>query len=122
MKRGSKLITIDPKLTWLAGKSDVFLQLRPGTDTALAMALCNHIIANNLQDQEFCDNWCYGYNEFAEHLKPYTPEWAAEICGVDVDLIKEAAIKIGEARKLLPAVGGRHGPHLRGLCDRHGRL
>lgn len=97
MKRGSKLITIDPKLTWLAGKSDVFLQLRPGTDTALAMALCNHIIANNLQDQEFCDNWCYGYNEFAEHLKPYTPEWAAEICGVDVDLIKEAAIKIGEA-------------------------
>lgn len=97
MKRGSRLITIDPKLTWLAGKSDVFLQLRPGTDTALAMALCNHIIANNLQDQEFCDNWCYGYNEFAEHLKPYTPEWAAEICGVDVNLIKEAAIKIGEA-------------------------
>ena len=97
MKRGSKLITIDPKLTWLAGKSDVFLQLRPGTDTAIALAICNHIIANNLQDQEFCDCWCYGYNEFAEHLKPYTPEWAAPICGVDVDLIKEAAIKIGEA-------------------------
>ena len=97
MKRGSKLITIDPKLTWLAGKSDVFLQLRPGTDTAIALAICNHIVANNLQDQEFCDCWCYGYNEFAEHLKPYTPEWAAPICGVDVDLIKEAAIKIGEA-------------------------
>lgn len=97
MKRGSKLITIDPKLTWLAGKSEVFLQLRPGTDTALAMALCNHIIANDLQDQEFCDCWCYGYDEFAEHLAPYTPEWAAEICGVDADLIKEAAIKIGEA-------------------------
>ena len=97
MKRGSKLITIDPKLTWLAGKSDVFLQLRPGTDTAIALAICNHIVANNLQDQEFCDCWCYGYNEFAEHLKPYTPEWAAPICGVDVDLIKEAAIKIGKA-------------------------
>ena len=97
MKRGSKLITIDPKLTWLAGKSDVFLQLRPGTDTAIAMALCNHIIENNLQDQEFCDCWCYGYDEFAEHLKPYTPEWAAEICGVDAELIKEAAIKIGKA-------------------------
>ena len=35
--------------------------------------------------------------EFAEHLKPYTPEWAAEICGVDADLIKEAAVKIGKA-------------------------
>ncbi len=97
MKRGSKLITIDPKLTWLAGKSDVFLQLRPGTDTALAMALCNHIIANDLQDKEFCECWTYGYAEFAEHLKSFTPEWAAEICGVDADLIKEAAVKIGAA-------------------------
>lgn len=97
MKRGSKLITIDPKLTWLAGKSEVFLQLRPGTDTALAMAMCNHIIAKDLQDDEFCSCWCYGYDEFAEHLKPYTPEWAAEICGVRVDLIEKAAELVGKA-------------------------
>ena len=41
MKRGSKLIVMDPTLTWLAGKADVWFQLRPGTDAALALALCD---------------------------------------------------------------------------------
>ena len=49
MKRGSKLMVMDPKLTWVAGKADVWFQVRPGTDAALALALCNVIIEEGLE-------------------------------------------------------------------------
>ena len=98
MKRGSKLIVMDPTLTWLAGKADVWFQLRPGTDAALALALCNVIIEEGLEDKEFVSCWCYGFDEFAEHVKKYTPAFAAETCGVPEDLIVEAARKIGRAK------------------------
>ncbi len=98
MKRGSKLMVMDPKLTWVAGKADVWFQVRPGTDAALALALCNVIIEEGLEDKEFVSCWCYGFDEFAEHVKKYTPAFAAETCGVPEDLIVEAARKIGRAK------------------------
>ncbi|MEG0071408.1 MAG: molybdopterin-dependent oxidoreductase [Raoultibacter sp.] len=98
MKRGSKLICMDPTLTWVAGKADVWLQVRPGTDAALALALCNQIIEDGLEDKEFVDLWTYGFEEFKEHVKKYPASKAAQICGVDEELIVEAARKIGKAK------------------------
>ncbi len=98
MKRGSKLIVMDPTLTWLAGKADVWFQLRPGTDAALALALCDQIIKDDLYDHEFVSCWCYGFDEFAEHVRQYPVSFAAETCGVPEDLIVEAARKIGRAK------------------------
>ena len=97
MKRGSKVIVMDPKLTWIAGKADIWLQVRPGPDCALALALCNIIIQEGLEDKEFVSCWTYGYAEFAENVKKYTAEFAAETCGVDIDLIYDAARMIGTA-------------------------
>lgn len=98
MKRGSKLIVMDPTLTWLAGKAEVWLQLRPGTDAALALALCDQIIKDDLYDHDFVDCWCYGFAEFAEHVQQYPVSFAAEACGVPEGLIIEAAHKIGTAK------------------------
>ncbi|WP_172135618.1 molybdopterin-dependent oxidoreductase [Adlercreutzia sp. ZJ473] len=98
MKRGSKLIVMDPVLTWVAGKAEVFLQLRPGTDAALALALCNVIIEEGLEDKEFVDLWCYGFNEFKEHVRPCTAAFAAETCGVPEELVVKAARCIGSAK------------------------
>jgi anaerobic selenocysteine-containing dehydrogenase len=53
MKRGSKLIVVDPRLTWLAAKAVHWLQLRPGTDAALALGFLNVIINEELYDKEF---------------------------------------------------------------------
>jgi anaerobic selenocysteine-containing dehydrogenase len=91
MKRGSKLVTVDPRLTWMAHKSEVHLPLRPGTDGALAMALCNVIIAEDLVDHDFIDKWVYGYEEFAERVAEFTPERAAKICWLNADDIRRAA-------------------------------
>lgn len=57
MKKGSKLITIDPRLTFFASRADKWLQLRPGTDGALAMGFLNVIIGEGLYDKEFVEKW-----------------------------------------------------------------
>jgi anaerobic selenocysteine-containing dehydrogenase len=57
MKKGAKVITIDPRLTWFASRSEKWLQLRPGTDGALAMGFLNIIIKENLYNREFVERW-----------------------------------------------------------------
>ncbi len=98
MKRGTKLITVDPRLTWLASKSEYFLQIRPGTDSALALAIGNVICQEKLYDQEFVEKWTDGFDAYQERVKEYPPERAAEICGIDAELIRQAARAIGNAR------------------------
>ncbi len=91
MKRGSKLIVVDPRLTWLAARAEYHIQLRPGTDSAVGLALLNVIITEDLYDHEFCDRWVYGLDELAMRVKDTTPEWAAEIAWVPADTIRGAA-------------------------------
>ncbi len=88
---GTKIIDIDPRLTWWAARAEYFLQIRPGTDAALAMAFLNVIITEELYDKEFVDCWCWGFDELAEQVKDSTPEWAAEICWLDAEAIRGAA-------------------------------
>ncbi len=91
MKRGSKLIVVDPRVTWLATRAEWHLQLRPGTDAALAMAMANVIISEDLYDHEFVEKWCYGFDAFAECVAEWTPERAAEVCWVSPEDIRGAA-------------------------------
>ena len=91
MKRGSKLITIDPRLTWLGVRAEYHLQLRPGTDSALGLALLHVVIEEDLYDHEFCDKWVYGMDKLIERVKDKTPEWAEEITWVPADQIRAAA-------------------------------
>ena len=101
MKRGTRLIVVDPRLNWLANRADVHLRLRAGTDTALAMAMARVIIDEDLYNHDFVEYWCYGFDEYNERLhdpeKGYTPEQAAEICGIDAEDIRKAAIMFGSA-------------------------
>lgn len=87
MKRGSKCIMVDPRVTWLGSRCEMVLQVRPGTDTALAMAVCNTIIQEGLYDKELVEKWVYGFDEFAERMQTMPVEKAAEICGLTVDEI-----------------------------------
>jgi len=91
MKRGSKLITVDPRFTWLASKSDYFLQIRPGTDGALALSMLHVIIEEDLYDHEFVEKWTYGFDQLKDHVKEWTPEKAEVITWVPADLIRETA-------------------------------
>jgi len=91
MKRGTKIIMVDPRINWLASRAEYVLQLRPGSDTALAMGLLNVIINEELYDKDFVENWCYGFEEFKARVQEYPPEKVAEITWVPKEKIIEVA-------------------------------
>ncbi len=90
-KRGARLIVIDPRHTTLAAMADLWLQVRPGTDVALALGMINVIIAEELYDKEFVSKWCYGFEELRNHAQAFPPERVAGITWLSADSIKEAA-------------------------------
>lgn len=90
-KNGAKLICVDPVFSPIASKSDLWLQLRPGTDGALALAWLNVIISEHLYDEEFVTMWAHGFGQLVEHVKDFTPDWAEKITWVPADKIKQAA-------------------------------
>jgi thiosulfate reductase / polysulfide reductase chain A len=98
LARKPKTIVVDPRETMLARKADVWLQLRPGTDDALALAMLNVIITEGLEDKEFVQKWCHGFDELAERVKDYTPEWAEPVTWVSADKIREAARLYAQVR------------------------
>ena len=91
MKRGSKLIVIDPRRTWLATRAKIWMQIRPGTDAALALSMLNVIINEKLYDEEFVERWTYGFEELKKHVQEYPPEKVAEITWIPMETIVEAA-------------------------------
>ena len=91
MRMGTKLIVIDPALTWLASKADIWLQLRPGTDCALALGMLNVIMNEDLYDHDFVDNWVFGFDELKERVDQYPVDKVSEITWVPQHKIVEAA-------------------------------
>jgi len=89
--KGSRLIAIDPMKTPHAKSADLFLQVRPGTDCALALGMINVIISENLYDEEFVKNWTIGFNRLKAHVHAYSPAQVAEITWVPKKMIVEAA-------------------------------
>ena len=91
MMGGLKVILVDPRYSETAGKVDLWLPLRPGSDTALSLAMLHTIIFEGLYDRQFVDTWCEGWDELVEHMRQYTPEWAAPITWLSGQQIREAA-------------------------------
>lgn len=77
-ERKARLIYLDPRFTKTAAKADEWYPVRPGTDLAFILALLNVIITENRYNKEFVSTYCAGFEQLAEHVKQYTPDWAAE--------------------------------------------
>jgi anaerobic selenocysteine-containing dehydrogenase len=84
------LIVIDPKRTSIAEKG-MHVQIRPGTDDALALGLLNVIVTEGLEDKKFIAEFTSGYDKLVEHVKEYTPEKVAEITWVPAEDIRKIA-------------------------------
>jgi anaerobic selenocysteine-containing dehydrogenase len=93
-----KIIVVDPRQTELAKKADIWLQVRPGADDALALAMLNVLIGEQLYDEPFVKHWTHGFEALAERVRPYTPEWAEPITWVRAGDIRAAARLFAQTR------------------------
>ena len=90
-ERGMKLIAVDPRETATTRLADIHLPVRPGTDGALALAMAHVIIGEKLYDRDFVASHTYGFEEYEEYVRQFTPEKGDELTGVPADKIRAAA-------------------------------
>ncbi|MDL4841912.1 molybdopterin oxidoreductase family protein [Aquibacillus rhizosphaerae] len=95
--RGGYLIVADPRETPVARRADVHLDLRPGTDLALANGILNLLIQNGYADESFINQHTNGFEETKELVKDFTPEYTSMITGVAIEKIEKAAEIYGKA-------------------------
>lgn len=114
---GARVVVVDPWFNQTAkALADMWVPIRPGTDTALFIGMAYHLIEQGLQDQAFLDAHCVGFD--ADHMpagvdpqenyrdyvlgthdgEPKTPEWASGICGVPAQDIRQLATDVATAR------------------------
>ncbi|RDB62110.1 molybdopterin-containing oxidoreductase family protein [Gordonibacter pamelaeae] len=117
------LVVVDPRRTQAAAVADLWLPVRPGTDCTLALGLLHVIIGEGLVDRAFVDAWCHGFDELAEHVRPYTPAHVAAVCGLPEDDIVRAARLFGRAGAAalvsgrgVDQVGANVAPTHRAIC------
>ena len=94
-RRGAKLICIDPRKSETAEKCHEHLALLPGTDAALALALMHELIVNDWLDHDYIERYCLGWPGLRERALQWTPERAAQVCGLPVEQIRSLARDYG---------------------------
>jgi formate dehydrogenase alpha subunit len=99
LRKGAKLIVVDPRRIDMARRADVHLQLLPGTNVAVLNGLMNIILQEGMADDEFIAARTEGFSELREILPIYTPEFVEEISGVPAVRLREAALIFGAAAK-----------------------
>jgi anaerobic selenocysteine-containing dehydrogenase len=111
-QRGAKIISIKPSMEPDAGFADMWVPVRPGTDAALALAMLNVVINEDLIDREFVEKYCYGFDRLETHIQQYSPEWAEKITGVSSGQIRETARTYATTKKASIELGNglEHAP------------
>ena len=104
--RGARVVAIDVRRTEATAKADEVLLLRPGTDGALALALMHVICAEQLVDADFVDKHTVGFAALAEHVRAFSPHWAADVTGVPSERITELARLYARTKPAMIVLGG----------------
>ncbi len=98
LAKGARMIVADPRKIRLATMADLYLPIRVGSDVALLLAMAHVIAREGLVDRAFMDARTSGGEDFLEHVKQFTPEWAAPICEVPAADIEKAGRMFGQGR------------------------
>ncbi|MBS1836985.1 MAG: molybdopterin-dependent oxidoreductase [Actinobacteria bacterium] len=104
-RRGAAVVVIDPRRTPTAARADRHLAVHPGTDDVLALATAAELDRLGLVDRTFCDANAEGADGFLDAARAWSPERAAEVCGVDAAAITELAQLVGSRRPGMLRIG-----------------
>lgn len=105
---GATIITVDPRFSTAASKSQHWLPIKPATDIALMLAWMNVIINEELYDKEYVKRYTTGFNELRNHVQKFTPEWAYGKTTIKPEEIRETARKMAHAAPSVIVHPGRH--------------
>jgi formate dehydrogenase len=94
--RGAKLIVVDPRRTETARMADLHVDILPGTDLFMLLAIHAHIFGKGLHDDEFLNRHCVGKTDL-QQLSQMSPDTAAGICGVPAEMITRVANEFATA-------------------------
>ncbi|MBI2203825.1 MAG: molybdopterin-dependent oxidoreductase [Candidatus Rokubacteria bacterium] len=105
-RRGAHVVTIDVRETEAARQSDEVVVIKPGTDAALALAMMHVIVAQQRYDRDFVARHSVGFERLAEHVRAYSPAWAAPITGVSAERIVALARRYATTKPAMIVIGG----------------
>ncbi len=110
---GAKVVVIDPIRTITAQSADWFIQPLPGTDVALMLGMMHVLIRDGLIDHEYVADHTLGFEELVEHVSSWTPQRAAEACGLEPSEVEELARVYGAIQKsfIRTLIGAEHHEH-----------
>lgn len=97
----TRLIVVETRRTEMADQADLFLQIQPSTDVALYNAWMHVLIDEDLVDESYVAERTEGFDGLKRVVESYSPEVSARICGVEPDLIRQAARTFGEAERAM---------------------
>ncbi|UCH81317.1 MAG: molybdopterin-dependent oxidoreductase [Nitrospiraceae bacterium] len=105
LRNGAKLIVGDPRETWMAKRSDVWLNLRPGTNIAIMNGLIHVILKNGWENNEFIKNRTEDFEVLREKVREYDVKTVEKITGVPKQKIIDAARLYSHADKAMIVYG-----------------
>ncbi len=91
VKRGGKLIVMDPRGQGLKRHAAHMLQFRPGTDVAMLNAIMHVIVEENLFDAQYIAGYTENWEAMKAHLADFPPEKMSELCGIEADELRQVA-------------------------------
>jgi thiosulfate reductase / polysulfide reductase chain A len=105
---GATIIVADPRFSVAASKAKHYLPVRPGTDLALLLAWMNVIVAEELYDKAYVEQFGFGFEYFQAEIASRTPEWAYPETGIPPEQIRETAREMARHRPATLVHPGRH--------------
>ena len=105
-RRGAYVVCIDVRYTEAAAQADEVLLIRPGSDTALALAMLHVICSETLIDQAFIAEHTIGFEALSEHVKVFTPDWASAQCAIPAEQILQLARRYAGTKPAMIVLGG----------------
>jgi formate dehydrogenase major subunit len=99
--KGARLIVVDPRRHKLTDFAELHVPIRVGSDIAFLNALMHVLIENKWYDKKFVDSCTVDFDKLAETVKSYPPEYAADICGISAEMIRDTARRISTVKPMM---------------------
>lgn len=94
---GTPIVAVDSRLGTVGAMADQWISVKPGTELALILAVCNELVVTNRYDSAYVNANSEGFGEWAKAILPYNAEWAAETCGITSTEVQNLASAIAGA-------------------------